>query len=94
MAGLMCAYSAVYANPIVSNIEVSQRENTKLVDISYDVTFAGGDRVDISCEVSTNSGVSYDVPASSFSGDYGAGVSTGTDRIIVWNAGVDWNENY
>ena len=94
LAGLIFAVCDIFANPLVSNIAVSQRENTKLVDISYDVSFAGGDMVDISCDVSTNAGVSYDVPASSFSGDYGAGVSTGIDRIIVWNAGVDWNENY
>jgi hypothetical protein len=84
----------VYANPTVSNIRVSQRENTKLVDIYYDVSYTGGDTVAISCEVSTNAGVSYDVAASSFSGDYGAVVSNGTDRLIVWNAGVDWDENY
>lgn len=93
-AGLIVAAVQSFANPTVSNIAVSQRENTKLVDISYDVLFVDGDTVDISCEVSTNSGVSYDVPVSSFSGDYGANVGTGTGRLIVWNAGVDWNENY
>lgn len=93
-AGLIVAATQSFANPTVSNIAVSQRDNTKLVDISYDVSFVGGDTVDISCEVSTNSGVSYDIPVSSFSGDYGANVGTGTGRLIVWNAGVDWNENY
>lgn len=94
LIGLTLTSFHVLANPSVSNIEVSQRENTKLVDISYNVSFIGGETVDISCEVSTNAGASYDVPVSSFSGDYGAGVEPGTGRLIIWNAGVDWNENY
>lgn len=93
---LLCLFmvGSVFANPTVSNIRVSQRENTKLVDILYDVSFVGGDTVDIRCEVSTNAGASFDIPASSFSGDYGAIVSNGIDRLIVWDAGIDWNENY
>lgn len=83
-----------FANPTVSNIRVDQLENTKLVEILYDVSFIGGDTVAVSCEVSTNAGVSFDVPVSSFSGDYGAIVSTGADRSIVWDAGLDWDENY
>ncbi len=85
----------VFANPTVSNIRVSQRENTKLVDILYDVSFIGGDAVSVGCEVSTNAGVSFDIPVTNFSGNgYGAIVSNGTDRLIVWNAGIDWDENY
>jgi hypothetical protein len=42
-----------------------------------------------------NAGATFDIPASSFTGEgYGALVNTGTDRLIVWNAGIDWNENY
>jgi len=84
-----------FADPVVSNIRASQRENTKLVDILYDITYLGGSNVSVTCEVSTNSGVSYDVPADHFSGDgYGVMVTTGVDRVITWNAGVDWDENY
>ena len=84
-----------FANPTVSNIRVSQRENTKLVDVLYDVTYEGGATVAVSCEVSTNAGAAFEVPASSFTGDgYGAIVSNGTDRLITWNAGIDWDENY
>ncbi len=82
------------ASPTVDNIRASQRENSKLVDILYDVAYSGSSNVSIMCEVSTNSGASYDVQAKSFSGDIGAMVPTGTDRLIVWNAGVDWDENY
>ena len=97
IAGLLylCMVSYTFANPTISNVRVSQRENTKLVDILYDVSFTGGVAVAVSCEVSTNAGVAFDIPVSSFSGSgYGAIVSNGTDRLIVWNAGIDWNENY
>ncbi len=84
-----------FADPVVSNIRASQRENTKLVDILYDVSYAGGSNVSVTCEVSTNSGASYDIPAESFSGTgYGAMVTVGSNRLITWNAGVDWNEKY
>lgn len=86
----LCSFSS----PTVSNIRASQRENSKLVDILYDVAYSGSSNVSITCEVSTNSGVSYNVPAQSFSGDFGVMVPTGSDRLVVWNAGVDWDENY
>ncbi len=83
------------ASPTVGNIRAAQRENSKLVDILYDVAYSGASNVAITCEVSTNSGASYNVSAESFSGDgYGVMVPTGNDRLIVWNAGVDWDENY
>ncbi len=86
---------SAFADPVVSNIRASQRENTKLVDILYDVSYSGGSNVSVTCEVSTNSGASYDVPSKSFSGTgYGAMVITGSDRLITWNAGIDWNEKY
>lgn len=86
---------SAFADPVVSNIRASQRENTKMVDILYDVSYSGGSNVSVTCEVSTNSGATYTVPAKSFSGTgYGAIVTTGTDRLITWDAGVDWNEKY
>lgn len=86
---------SAFADPVVSNIRAAQRENTKLVDILYDVSYSGGSNVSVTCEVSTNSGATYTVPAKSFSGTgYGAIVTIGNDRLITWNAGVDWNEKY
>jgi len=34
------------------------------------------------------------VPASSFSGNYGSGVTPGNNRHAVWDAGADWNGEY
>lgn len=82
------------ASPTVSNIQASQCENSKLVDIYYDVAYSGSSNVSIVCEVSTNSGATFDLPAKSFTGDIGVMVPVGINRHIIWNAGVDWDENY
>ncbi len=36
----------------------------------------------------------YSVPAFSFTGDIGQGISTGANKSIVWDAGVDWDGEY
>ena len=83
------------ANPVVSNVNMSQRPDTKLIDIYYDVSDDDGDSLAVSIDVSINGGSSYDLPATHFSGaGYGSGVVTGSNRHIVWNAGADWDGNY
>jgi formylglycine-generating enzyme required for sulfatase activity len=83
------------ADPVVSNIRSSQRANSKLVDIWYDVSVASGNQVGVTVAVSTNNGVAFDLPATSFSGaGYGAAVTPGNSRQITWNAGADWNGQY
>lgn len=83
---------AAAGDPQVSNVQAAQRAGTKLVDIAYDVTATGA--VSVSVVVSTNSGITYDLPATSFSGDYGAGVTPGTGKAIVWDAGADFSGQY
>jgi len=85
--GSMC----MAGDPVVSNVRASQREGTKLVDIWYDVSDADGDLLTVSVAVSENGGATYMVPAVSFSGGgYGANVTPGSNRWIVWDAGTDW----
>ena len=79
------------AAPVVSNLSVSQRAGTKLVDIVYDVS-ADTPTVEVSLEVSSNLGSSYITSATSFSGAIGADVAVGTGKTITWDAGADWNE--
>ncbi|MBI2440089.1 MAG: hypothetical protein HYV35_01835 [Lentisphaerae bacterium] len=84
---------ALSADPVVSNVRASQRAGTKLVDITYDVSATNN--LTVSVAISTNSGLTYDLPASSFSGaGYGAGVTPGTDKAIVWDAGADFDGQY
>ena len=86
---------AVHADdPVVTNVTSTQQSGTKLVSISYDLFDSDGDNLSVSIAISTNSGTSFDLTASTFSGDVGSGISTGENKQIVWNAGIDWNWNY
>ena len=78
------------ADPVVSNISAVQRAGTKLVDITYDVT-ADTPTVLVGLEISNDGGATFTVPAVTTSGALGAGIATGTGKVITWNAGVDWN---
>jgi formylglycine-generating enzyme required for sulfatase activity len=78
------------ADPVVSNISAVQRAGTKLVDITYDVT-ADTATVKVTLEISNDGGQTFTVPAVTTSGALGAGIATGTGKVITWNAGVDWN---
>lgn len=53
------------ADPVVSNLSAAQRAGTRLVDISYDVT-ADTPTVVIFLEISSDGGVTFDVPAAAW----------------------------
>ena len=74
----------------VENVRGSQRENSKLVDIYYDLNDTGGGTYYVEVEIV---GRTSDVNASSFSGDVGEGVVPGLNRHVVWDAGSDWTGN-
>ena len=76
--------------PVVSNFRAAQRAGTQLVDLTYNL--AGPDSVPLTVwvAVSTNGGASYALPATSFSGAVGDGVTPGTGKRITWDAGQDW----
>jgi len=74
----------------VSNLDVSQQEGTKLVDVYYDVSCDTTNIVLVSITISNGASI---VSAPSLSGDEGSGVTTGAMKHIVWNAGADWNGN-
>lgn len=83
------------ASPTVSNVRASQRAQSQLVDVFYDLSATNSGPFTVSIAVSTNSGVTYDLPASSFTGNgIGSAVSLGTRKQVVWNAGVDWPGKY
>lgn len=88
-----CASVACAAEPQVSNVRAAQRVGTKLVDVYYDLN--GGDvPATVAVAVSDNGGSSYAVPATSFTGAVGGGVTSGTNKHVVWNAGADWNGQF
>jgi uncharacterized repeat protein (TIGR02543 family) len=81
------------ADPVVSNPTAAQRAETKLVDITYDMT-ADTPTVIVSLEISSDGGTTFSVPATTVSGAIGAGVAIGTGKIITWDAGADWLGQY
>ena len=75
--------------PHVSNVHADQRAGTKLVDITYDVEDADDDVLTITVELSDDGGNTFTVPAKTFSGDIGSGITPGGGKKIVWDAGAD-----
>ncbi len=82
------------ADPVVSNVRASQRPGTQLVDITYDLADPDTSQLTVSVAVSDNAGTSYSVPASSFSGDIGSGITPCTNKKITWDAGKDWPNKF
>ncbi len=71
----------------VTNVRGIQRENSKLVDIYYDLEASDGGTYTVGVEIE---GRTIAVTASTFTGDVGEGVTPGTNRHILWDAGTDW----
>ena len=71
----------------VTNVRGSQRPNSNLVDIYYDLnaTDGGTYTVEVAIEGRTDT-----VTATTFSGDVGKGIAPGKNHHIVWDAGADW----
>lgn len=88
------AVTSKAAPPVISNVTAAQRAGTKLVDIYYTVSDADGDAQNIQVQVSADGGLTYTIPCVTLSGHVGAGVTPGTGRHIVWNAGADWNGQF
>ena len=83
---------SVFANsaPVVSNVSVAQRgDESKLVDIHYDLADADGDSCTVWVVVSDNGGANWRVPARTFTGDIGNSIVPGTTKSVVWDAGAD-----
>ena len=74
----------------VTNVRGSQRPNSNLVDIYYDLNAVDGwsYTVEVAIEGCTN-----EVTATTFSGDVGEGIAPGKNHHIVWEAGADWRGN-
>ena len=71
----------------VTNVRGFQRKNSKLVDIYYDLNATDGNTYTVGVEIE---GRTIAVTATTFTGDVGEGVTPGTNRHIIWDAGTDW----
>ena len=79
-----------HASPLsVTQGRAAQRAGTKLVDVYYD--FSGGvPPYTVSLQGSSDGGVTWTLPVTTVSGNVGAGVTAGTNRLVTWSAGADW----
>ncbi len=81
------------AEPVVTNLIATQRQGTKLIDISYDLASVTP-TVNVTLEISQDGGLTYSVPVNSTTGAIGNSVTVGSGKTIVWNAGDDWDGNF
>ena len=76
----------------VSNVKIAQRSNSKLVDISYDLTGGNGTLCNVSVEICDDTTC---ITARTFDGDgIGPSVKVGKGKRIVWDAGADWPNKF
>jgi len=79
--------------PVVSNVSAAQRgDDSKLVDIYYDLADADGDNCTVWVLVSADGGTAWDVPAFTFAGvgnSIGPGIAPGVGKHVIWDAGHD-----
>ncbi|TWT45910.1 Serine/threonine-protein kinase pkn1 [Phycisphaerae bacterium RAS1] len=89
---LLAAAAAARANnpPVVSNVTAAQRADaSRLVDVYYTLADADGDACTVWAMVSSDGGTTFKVPARTFTGHVGAGITPGSNRHIIWDAGAD-----
>ncbi len=82
------------SDPVIGTVTVQQRQDTFLVDIDYDVTDLDNDPLIVYLKVSNDSGKTFTIPASTFTGDYGFNIIPGLDKRITWDAGFDYPEQH
>jgi formylglycine-generating enzyme required for sulfatase activity len=78
----------------ISNVRISQRAGTNLVDLRYDLSTTATNPLLVAVAVSTNAGNTYDLPATHFTGAVGYGVTAGTNQLIVWDAVRDMPDRF
>ena len=89
LMGLLMIWGVVlHATVLVENVTVQQIEGSKNVSIQYDISSTESDAVTVSVEVFKGA---ESLVLSSLSGDVGPAVSTGEGKIVLWDAGSDWD---
>jgi formylglycine-generating enzyme required for sulfatase activity len=96
LLSMICAFasSATAAPPDVTNINASQRNGTKLVDVTYNLTLDPGQTAFVELWFSPDNGLTFPVRCTAITGDVNASVSAGTGKAVVWNAEADWDQQF
>ena len=83
------AWQVLAVDPIVSNVKAKQREGSRLVDITYDVTDPDSSTLTVYLKVSADGGATWVGPVELVSGDVGQHIAPGTAKRLVWDAGTE-----
>ncbi|MDD2599242.1 MAG: formylglycine-generating enzyme family protein [Kiritimatiellae bacterium] len=89
VATVLGTVGSAYAVPLVSDVVMTQRTGTRIVDITYTLS---GEPAIVTLGIETNNVALPDSAVTRLSGDVCKKVEAGS-RSIVWNAGADWPEN-
>lgn len=84
-------FSIDYLAPTVSNVSALQTTSTTMVSISYDLSDNTSSSLNVELQISGDGGSTWDVPVTSASGNVGSGQTSGTGKIITWNADTDFS---
>lgn len=84
--------SMLNAQPTVSNVRAAQLAGTKQVEILYDLAHAQGLASTVTVLISSDGGANFAAVASlTGSSSLGSGITPGTSKRVVWDAGKDWS---
>jgi hypothetical protein len=75
-------------SPRITNVTASQGSGLNTVTIGYDI--ADAHTSDVVIEISEDNGGTWGVATTTLSGDVGTGITSGTGKMVTWNAAVDF----
>ena len=82
-------------SPQVSNVTFSQRtDGSFIVDVNYDVNDPEGDAMNISMQVSSDNGSTWEFSCNNLTGDVGANITSGTLKHIGWDFGTEHSQTF
>ena len=87
------AYKVHAAPPVVTNVQASQQQNTKLVDITYNIALDAGQSAFVELWFSPDNGLNFPVRCTDVNGSVDSNVSAGS-KTATWNAESDWNQQF
>jgi len=81
--------------PVVENVTFTQRtDGSFIVDVYYDVNDPEGEPMTVTMEASDDNGATWNFPCVQVSGDIGTGLTSGTNKQIVWDFGLEHPNEY
>ena len=87
------AYKVHAAPPVVTNVQASQQQNSKLVDITYNIALDAGQSAFVELWFSPDNGLNFPVRCTDVNGSVDSNVSAGS-KTATWNAESDWDQQF